>query len=140
MPLKGWKNYWYGKYNIIDYIYNLNIDKNEFVINTRFDLFSNSNVFDSKEILFFIKNNYEKSFIKNHFLKDIENTLGIDNIYIGNVYTMYTLINKFYTELDQILIENKNIINQEKLVIIVNSQLFACNTDTNKSCCFINLS
>ena len=140
MPLKGWKNYWYGKYNIIDYIYNLNIDKNEFVINTRFDLFSNSNVFDSKEILFFIKNNYEKSFIKNHFLKDIDNTLGIDNIYIGNVNTMYTLINKFYTELDQILLENKNIINQEKLVIIVNSQLFACKPDTQSSCCFINFS
>ena len=140
MPLKGWKNYWYGKYNIIDYIYNLNIDKNEFVINTRFDLFSNSNVFDSKEILFFIKNNYEKSFIKNHFLKDIDNTLGIDNIYIGNVNTMYTLINKFYTELDQILVENKNIINQEKLVIIVNSQLFACNANTQSSCCFINFS
>ena len=38
------------------------------------------------------------------------------------------------------VIENKNIINQEKLVIIVNSQLFACKPDTQSSCCFINFS
>ena len=55
MPLKGWKNYWYGQYSIINYIYNTNIDKNEIVINTRFDLLSNSNDVNIIEVMYFIK-------------------------------------------------------------------------------------
>jgi len=124
MPLKGWKNYWYGKYNVINYIYNTNIDKNKFVINTRFDLFSNScsSNFNYIQIINFIKNNNKNLFIKNKFLID-KYCNGIDNIYIGNINTMYKLIHKFYYELDKILIDHNNYSNQEYLVFIVNSEI-----------------
>lgn len=127
MPLKGWKNYWYGKYSIINYIYNTRTDKNEFVINTRFDLFSNSCScnYDYAQIIKFLKRNYIKVFTENKFLRN-EYFGGIDNIYIGNIDTMYTLISKFYKELDNILICNNSHTDtgQEYFVFLLNTSLF----------------
>jgi hypothetical protein len=127
MPLKGWKNYWYGKYSIINYIYNTCTDKNEFVINTRFDLFSNSCScnYDRAQIIKFLKKNYINVFTENKFLKT-EYFSGIDNIYIGNIDTMYTLISKFYKELDNILICNNSHADtgQEYFVFLLNTSLF----------------
>jgi hypothetical protein len=123
MPLIGWKNYWYGKYKIIDYIYNKFTNHNESVINLRFDLFSNSNNFRKELIIDFIKNKNEKDFKKNKFLYDYEFN-GIDNIYIGNINTMHKLIKCFFYNLDNILIYNNDVVNQEKLVYKINSLLF----------------
>ena len=123
MPIIGWKNYWYGKYKIIDYIYNQQKYDEETVVNLRFDLFSNSNNFDKNLIIDFIKKNNEIKFTKNQFLFDYEAN-GIDNIYIGNINTMYKLINKFFYELDDILIENNVTIHQEILVYRINNILF----------------
>ncbi len=122
MPLKGWKNYWYGKYSIINYIYNTHTDKNEFVINTRFDLFSNSCScnYDCAQIIKFLKKNYLNVFTENKFLRN-EYFDGVDNIYIGNIDTMYALISKFYLGLDNILISNNQYINQERLVFLFNN-------------------
>ena len=123
MPILGWKNYWYGKHKIIDSIYNLPIDKNEMVVNLRFDVMDNSNSFNKKTIVNFIKNNNNLIFKKNIFLFNDEKHTGIDNIYIGNINTMYKLINKFFYELDDILIKNQ-IHNHEFLVYRINSMLF----------------
>ena len=123
MPIIGWKNYWYGKYKIIDYIYNLQKYDEETVVNLRFDLFSNSNNFDKNLIIDFIKKNNEIKFTKNQFLFDYEAN-GIDNIYIGNINTMYKLTNKFFYELDDILCKNNNTRNQERLVYRINEQIF----------------
>lgn len=123
MPIIGWKNYWYGKYKIIDYIYNNCNCNDEMVINFRFDIFNNSNSFNKKIIIDFIKNNSNITFKKNIFLFNKEKN-GIDNIYIGNVNTMYKLNNKFFYELDDILKKNSNVKNQERLVYRINSQLF----------------
>lgn len=138
MPIIGWKNYWYGKYKIIDFLYNthnnennvnennVNDDnnQNEMIINFRFDLLDNSNSFDETTIINFIKNNTEIKFIKNIFLFNDEHHYGIDNIYIGNINTMYKLIHSFYYELDDIISKNNDIKNQEKLVYRINSILF----------------
>ena len=123
MPIIGWKNYWYGKYKIIDYIYNEEKYDEETVVNLRFDLFSNSNNFDKNLIIDFIKKNNEIKFTKNQFLFDYEAN-GIDNIYIGNINTMYKLTNKFFYELDDILCKNNNTRNQERLVYRINEQIF----------------
>jgi hypothetical protein len=120
MPIIGWKNYWYGKYKIIDYIYNQHINDNEMIINSRFDIFNNSNIFDKELILTFIKNNNGKTFTKNVFMFDNDETNGIDNIYIGNINTMYKLVQLFYYELDFILSIYNNVFNQERLVYKVN--------------------
>ena len=61
---------------------------------------------------------------KNIFLFNDENHCGIDNIYIGNVNTMYKLTNHFFYDLDDILIKNNDIVNQEKLVYRINNILF----------------
>ena len=124
MPIIGWKNYWCGKYKIIDYIYNQpQYCHDETVINMRFDLFSNSNNFDKNLIIDFIKKNNEIKFTKNQFLFDYEAN-GIDNIYIGNINTMYKLTNNFFYELDDILCKNNNTRNQERLVYRINEQIF----------------
>jgi hypothetical protein len=124
MPIIGWKNYWYGKYKIIDYLYNINIDENKMIVNCRFDILNNSNNFDKSHIINFIKNNSKIIFTKNIFLFNDEHHNGIDNIYIGNINTLYKLTKKFFYELDDILIKNNDINNQERLVYRINNNLF----------------
>jgi hypothetical protein len=120
----GWKNYWYGKHKIVDYLYNSNIDENEMIVNFRFDVTSNSSSFDEKRIVNFIENNSNKIFTKNVFLFDDEHHYGIDNIYIGNINTMYKLTNAFFYDLDDILIKNTDTIHQEMFVFRINNILF----------------
>ena len=90
------------------------------IINSRFDIFNNSNIFDKELIINFIKNNNGKTFTKNEFMVDNDETNGIDNIYIGNITTMYKLVQLFYYELDFILSIYNNVFNQERLVYKVN--------------------
>lgn len=124
-PIIGWKNYWYGKYKIIDFIYNLSTtDKNEMVVNCRFDILNNSNNFSETNIVDFINNNKNNYFTKNIFLFNDERHYGIDNIYIGNINTMYKLSSMFFYFLDNILKKNNDTIHQEFLVYRLNSSLF----------------
>jgi len=123
-PVLGWKNYWYGKHKIIDYIYNQkNINKNEIVVNCRFDVTMCCNSLSKEKIIYFLKKHKETIFTKNIFLNTINKNLGVDNIYIGNVNTMYILIYKFFSDLDEILKISKTR-HQEQLVYIINNTLF----------------
>ena len=94
------------------------------IINCRFDIMNNSHSLHEKTILTFITNNSKRIFTKNIFLFNDEQHLGIDNIYVGNIHTMYPLINYFFYKLDNILKNNNNTINQEKLVYRINDILF----------------
>ena len=120
MPIIGWKNYWYGKYKIIDYIFNT--EPNDTVINCRFDILNNSNIYNINVYIHFIKN-IDVNSNKNMFLFDHE-CAGIDNIYAGNVNTMYKLCNEFFYKLDEIISKNTDTKNQEKLVYRMNKILF----------------
>jgi len=122
-PIIGWKNYWYGKYKIINYIYNQELHANDIIINTRFDLFNNGPHFLLEDIIHFIKNNMNIHFNKNKFIFDYNN-LGVDNIYMGNILTMKILIENFYYHLDDILIKHCNSIHQELMVYNMNNILF----------------
>lgn len=124
MPIIGWKNYWYGKHKINDFIYkNVKLNKDENVINCRFDVLNNSNIFTEDKIVKFVINNSNKEFNKNVFLFDKEER-GIDNIYIGNMYTMYKLTHTFVYNLDKILEKNKSVFHQEFLVYRINNVIF----------------
>jgi hypothetical protein len=123
-PLIGWKNYWYGKHRAIEDVRNRSMNKDETIVNLRFDVMDNSITFSKKKIINFIKYNSENVFTKNIFIFDDEKNYGIDNIYIGNINTMHKLVNKFFYELDNILIENKNIGAPEYLVYRINNALF----------------
>ena len=133
MPLIGWKRYWYGKYQIINYINETFENKNEVVLNLRFDVFSNSFSIDKKKILNLIRETKNNNFLKNEFTSK-SFCCGIDNVYIGDIKTQYTLISNFYNNLDDIISKNKHIINQEHLVYIENNKLTADNnTADNKT-------
>jgi hypothetical protein len=134
MPLKGWKNYWYGKYKIMYNMYRVYnicnmcnikpniVEKNEMIINMRFDILNNSNSFNQYLILNFIRYNYKKNFKKNKFLYDKE-FMGCDNIYLGNIYTMFKLSRIFFYNLDIIMKNNMGLKNQEFLVMRINDKI-----------------
>jgi hypothetical protein len=125
MPIIGWKNMWYGM--------NVNIKKiacdippNIPIVNMRFDLFDvfKSSVYyiNQKNAINYIKQNYSNYYNKNIFYYRNE-TVGIDNIIIGNITTMYRLIDHFYNNLDNIVLKYPNNKNQEFLVYRENNLL-----------------
>ena len=123
-PLIGWKNYWYGQYQIIDYINSI-VNKNKFILNLRFDVFYNPHSLLEQNIIMFIDQHYHTkiTLTENKFFYD-KFFLGCDNCFIGNVTTMYKLIHHFHYNLDNILKKYKMIGHQEGLVMIENSILF----------------
>ena len=118
----GWKRYIYSQNKIISYLYNKIKNKNNFLLNLRFDLFSNSYTFPYNEIITFVNNNYNKNIYSNKFLRDGE-YCGIDNIIIGSVKTNFSLINYIHNNLDNILLENENLIHPEFIVCRTNNKL-----------------
>jgi hypothetical protein len=122
MPIIGWKNYWYGKYKIIKHLYDKKIDPNKMIINLRFDILNNSNDLSEIDILQFIKDNKENQIKKNIFIKDNE-FFGLDNIYIGNLKTIYILNHYFHYFLDEILLKINNTPHQEFIVYRLNNIL-----------------
>jgi hypothetical protein len=124
MPLIGWKNYWYGKYKILEYLTEVKKDNlNEFTITMRFDLFTKkvySNLSHNINDTFnFVVKNKSETIDKNVFIFEKEEC-NIDNIYIGSIYTLFKLSSKFHNEMDDILIKFGNIHNHEKYVFFVN--------------------
>jgi hypothetical protein len=127
-PLLGWKNYWYGKYQIMNYIYNNSTPDeiyNTKCINTRFDLLdlTGKNQQLDSLIVYFIKNNINRDIKKNIFTKSVEH-VGIDNIYIGNIDTVFKLSHHFFNFLDDILLNYTDTVHQEYFVFRENNILF----------------
>ncbi len=136
-PIKNWKNYWYGKYKIIDYLYN-NFNDNcenkcfskEWIINTRFDVFNNSFSLSNNVLIDFIYNNFDDEVFnqeitkKNKFIFDVF-SFGIDNFYVGTIEPMYNMTKLFYLFLDEMNKEKtfENTFSQEFLVYHVNEDL-----------------
>lgn len=117
----GWKRYIYGQHKIIKYLYKKH-NKNKFLLNIRFDLFTNSYIFPYDEIINFINNNYINLHKKNIFLRDGE-YCGIDNIIIGTIKTNYQLISSIHYHLDNILIYYDNLEHPEFIFSRVNNKI-----------------
>jgi hypothetical protein len=128
MPLIGWKNYWYGQYNIINYLKNTKYSNDKtLVINMRFDLFSKPYFLQHLqhklgETLEFIKTNMNLNINCNKFVFDNEQC-NIDNIILGTIESQFKLISKFHFDLDNIINTYGNICNHEKYVFKVNNDL-----------------
>ncbi len=127
MPIIGWKNMWYGmNHNISKIVQEIPPDIP--IVNMRFDLFDvfkgTNNYITRKEAIKFIDHRYDitKYSFTNFFYYKKEN-IGIDNIIIGNVLSMYKLINKFYLNLDNIVLKYPNLKHQEFLVYRENNLL-----------------
>ena len=128
LPKLAWKRMWYGIFKTIEIIKE-NESEDSFVINTRFDIFNNSNSFDYNNILLFIENTINKKITKNEFINNSEKLVGIDNFYIGNTNTMYLLIKEFYSNLDEINNKYFDIHFQEVVVFYENNRLFLNNEE-----------
>ena len=128
MPIVAWKNYWYGKYELIKHINDKCFDKNELIINLRFDILENSNSLDQEKIIEFIKKNIGLKISKNKFICHDKPRSGLDNIYIGTIFTMGTLIEQFHYYLDIFLSKIKvvegGVLIHELLVYKINDILF----------------
>jgi hypothetical protein len=120
---KGWKNYWYGKFRIIEHIKNKNLNEDTMIINTRFDILNNSFNLPEAKLLDLVTKSNGIKFTKNIFLHS-SFYYGMDNFYVGNINTMYNLIYQFNHNLDQILTLTKyKIRGHEQLVYIRNNLL-----------------
>lgn len=120
----GWKRYIYGQYRAIKYVYDTSDDKDEFLLNIRFDLFTNSYVFPYDEITKFVDANYGVTHANNVFMRE-GNYCGIDNIVIGSVKSQYNLVSKIHFDLDTILDSNKALKNPEFVIPITNDMIVA---------------
>jgi len=132
----GWKQMWYGIYEIAEYIKRTEVYKSHYIINTRFDVFNNSVSF-SKNMIVDKLNDVMKSssrpetIKKNIFLKDME-FFGMDNFYIGNSDTIFKLTERFKFHLDEIIIKYPNVTSHEFYTFHVNNVLFLDNRLNNK--------
>ena len=118
----GWKRYIYGQYRVIKHVYDTSDNKDEFLLNIRFDLFTNSYVFAYDEITKFVDANYDKPHTTNVFLRE-GYYCGVDNIIIGSVSTNYKLVSAIHFGLDYILDDNKSLQNPEFVVPLANGML-----------------
>ena len=126
MPLKGWKNYWYGQAMAMNAIIK-EVDPYQPILNTRFDVLSNSVPISIENITSFIRINLYKKFYRNIFLKPV---VGIDNVMLGTAETMYKLIHTFHLYLDEIILKETFFVHHEQLVSIMNHRLFKNNIKT----------
>ena len=123
MPIKGWKNYWYGKYRITEYLYNLhNSLINEPIFTMRFDILNNSVSFTTQNIVSFFNNNTIINTKQCKFIT-MYKKMGLDNLYVGNIKSLYKLTDHFYNNLDEILKCNLQCSNQEYLVYTENENI-----------------
>jgi hypothetical protein len=130
-PLRGWKNYWYGQYTIVKYIAETlagspGID-NECVVNTRFDLFNNSNSAFKENIQSLISQSLYLgvSMTKDElvFMHRGELNMGLDNFFMGRLSIMYYMLMHFYFHLDEIIQRYPREPHQEYLVFYENERL-----------------
>lgn len=122
-PIKGWKNYWTGKYDILNHMNNIIQNKSVVIVNTRFDIMNNYMSYSESDIINFIKKNKHRTFNRNVFVDD-NKIIGIDNLYMGTLYTQHTLAEHFYFNLDDIIRRSLGVIHQEELALIENRTLF----------------
>lgn len=126
MPLLGWKRYWYNQYAAIEYVHQLGTYSDETtVLNLRFDVLNNSNHehYPLDQIHAFVDRYRNQTLTKNRFIRDQE-WWGIDNMYIGSLFTMRFLIRAFHYHLDDIVKQNEGAVHSEYLVYRVNEKLF----------------
>jgi hypothetical protein len=100
IPTIGWKNMWAGKYTILEQIYRENPPE-ELLVNTRFDLFTNSVNIGSTILLRFYGNALLTPPKTVSFLQETPFN-GCDNFYIGTSHAMFKLAQHFHANLDTI--------------------------------------
>ena len=113
--LLGWKRCVYGQYRILKHV--RGIFARETVVNTRFDLFSNSYVFTYDEVLNFVINSYGKRPTQNMFLRP-GMYCGVDNVIVGTAETTFALANYLHHNLDHLVSVNPDVVHPEFFTVL----------------------
>ena len=122
-PKLGWKRYVYGQLRILEHLYLVSKDENEFLLNTRFDLFSNSYVFAFDDVVRFVVGARAiPSLRENVFMRD-GMYCGVDNIIAGTIKSNYELIEILHDAIDELIDAKPDIKNPEFFFPIANELL-----------------
>ena len=122
-PKLGWKRYVYGQLRILEHLYLVSKDENEFLLNTRFDLFSNSYVFPFDDVVRFVaRTRAIPSLRENVFMRD-GMYCGVDNIIAGTIKSNYELIEILHDAIDELVDAKPDIKNPEFFFPIANELL-----------------
>lgn len=117
IPKIGWKSMWAGIHTMLEHI-SAERAPTELVVNTRFDVFSNSNNFKQTDMI----NLYRTALVSRamdkfwFFRPYLFN--GCDNYYISSLAKMSKLASRFHTELDRIIASNSHCECPERMVMI----------------------
>ena len=124
IPIIGWKNMWYGKAAVADHVAECE-HSDTLLINTRFDLFCNSNNPTAANLLLFVEKNNNTQPTSLIFMSSLA-CCGIDNFYITTVAINSRISHHFNTNLDEILSrrEYHSTVHPEKLVFYENARIF----------------
>lgn len=144
MPIKGWKNYWYGKAavysRLLDDLIHLssatgiksNIPRLETiscVVSCRFDVLGNSNSIPLKETVGFITTFFNKPpmHVRRNIMALRGEQFGADNLYGGSAITMHALAMRMHLHMDAIIHAYTSLkgtlTHQEFLVVSENDKL-----------------
>jgi hypothetical protein len=122
-PILGWKRYVYSQFRVLEHLYLVAKDENEFLLNTRFDLFSNSYVFSLEEIIHFVvKMRARPDLRENVFMRD-GMYCGVDNIIAGTIKSNYELVEILHDAVDELVEAKPDIKNPEFFFPIANELL-----------------
>jgi hypothetical protein len=130
-PIIGWKRMWYQKVKLFEKMKKFDEKDEEFVINTRFDLFIFSCAFNFEKICDFIIDSLNENEIQKRnvfYLNEKQHGLcGCECFVIGNVKNMSILVNAFHNGLDEFHSIFSDNYHPETTVIDVNKILFINN-------------
>jgi hypothetical protein len=117
-PLRAWKNMFYGKYVMLDYL-SKHRDETEVVLNFRFDVLQNStHEIKEKNILAVASCRPPKNqFIYPYCFP------GVDNCYLGPIKTLHALVHHFHHRMDEIVARYSLKQCHEYIVFFENSRL-----------------
>ncbi|AGE56515.1 hypothetical protein ATCVNEJV2_091R [Acanthocystis turfacea Chlorella virus NE-JV-2] len=122
-PVLGWKRYVYSQFRILEHLYLVAKDENEFLLNMRFDLFSNSYVFPMEEVVrFVVKSRARPNLRENVFMRD-GMYCGVDNIFAGTIKSNYELLEILHDAVDELVDAKPDIKNPEFFFPIANELL-----------------
>ncbi|AGE55528.1 hypothetical protein ATCVMN08101_092R [Acanthocystis turfacea Chlorella virus MN0810.1] len=122
-PKLGWKRYVYGQFRVLEHLYLVTPNENEFLLNTRFDLFSNSYVFPMEEIVHFVSKSRARADLRENVFMREGMYCGVDNVIAGTVKSNYELLELLHDAIDNIVAENPDIKNPEFFFPIANELL-----------------
>ena len=122
-PKLGWKRYVYSQFRVLEHLYLVSKDEDEFLLNTRFDLFSNSYVFQMEEVIqFVVKSRARADLRENVFMRD-GMYCGVDNVIAGTIKSNYELVEILHDAIDEIVDAKPDIKNPEFFFPIANELL-----------------